>query len=241
MATLVFDIETNGIPWGDLPGMTRSALTHWVEKGNYSDEEKVKKLSEVKARTALSPFTGNVLSLAVYDIERNTGAVYYQSEEVDDSFTVGDFKLKQRTEKEILEDFWDGANSYDVFVSFNGRSFALPFVYHRSIMLGVKPTIDIARQRYVTRQASPYHIDLLDEYSFYGAMSHRPSLQLLSSAYQIDNTSLLGGEEIAEAFSDKRFRTIAEKNAGDVEVITKLYELWLQNLAPRSFLNAIEI
>lgn len=239
MATLVFDIETAGTAWAELPGMTRSALTHWVEKGNYAADEKAKKLADVKARTALSPFTGSILSLALYDIERQSGAVYFQSDQTDDAFTAGDYKLKQRSEVEILEDFWEGARSYDVFVSFNGRSFALPFITHRSLILGVQPTVDIARQRYLTRQSLPYHVDLLDEFSFYGAMSHRPSLQLLCGAFGIENSSLLGGEEIAEAFNDKRFRAIAEKNAGDVEVITKLYERWLTNIAPRSFVNSV--
>ena len=128
-----------------------------------------------------------------------------------------------------------------MFVSFNGRSFAVPYIYHRSLMLGVTPTVDIARQRYVTRQQLPYHVDLLDEFSFYGAMAHRPSLQLLCSAYGIEHSSLLGGEEIAGAFEEHRFRTIAEKNAGDVHAMSKLYEVWVQNLAPHSFINSIEI
>ena len=145
------------------------------------------------------------------------------------------------TEEEILEDFWEGASSYDVFVSFNGRTFALPFLEHRSVMAGVKPSVSIAKQRYLTKQTLPYHVDLLDELSFYGAMTHRPSLQLLCGAYGIDNASLLGGEEIGEAFAEGRYRYIAEKNMGDVQAITKLYATWKEFLAPQSFINAIEM
>jgi len=241
MATLIFDIETLATPWQDVPAITRGALTNWVEKGNFSDEEKKRKLADVQARTSLSPFTASIISLAVYDVERKTGAVYFSAADKDGSFTDGDFKYKVRSEKEILEDFWEGAGSYDTFVSFNGRTFSLPFIYHRSIAAGVKPTVDIARSRYVTKQTPPYHVDLLDEFSFHGAMSHRPSLPLLCGAYKIPHASLLGGEEVAESYASGQHRLIAEKNAADVEAITALYALWKQNLAPRTWINATEL
>lgn len=241
MATLIVDIETKASKWGELPGITRASLTHWIDKGNYSEEEKAKKIEEVKARLAFSPFTASIISLAVYDVERKTGAVYFVSDTADESFVVDDFTYKQRTEKEILEDFWEGSNSYDTFVTFNGRNFTLPFLRHRSGMLDVKPTTDIAASRYVTKQSLPYHVDLLDEFSFHGSMPHRPSLQLLCGAYGVDNTSLLAGEDIAEAFAEKRFRYIAEKNAGDVQSIALLYEKWKEYLAPRSFINKTEL
>lgn len=241
MATLIFDIETKAEAWGDLPGITRSALTHWIDVGHFSAAEKEQKLASMRSRLSFSPFTASIISLAVYDIERKSGAVYYVSDTLDESFVVDNFTFKQRTEQEILEDFWEGAGSYDVFVSFNGRTFALPFLEHRSAMLGVKPSVSIAKQRYLTKQAFPYHVDLLDELSFYGAMTHRPSLQLLCGAYGIENASLLGGEEIGEAFAEGRYRYIAEKNMGDVQAITALYATWKEFLAPASFINTIEM
>lgn len=240
MSTLIIDIETVGEAWSQLPGIMRSALTHWIDKGSFLEEEKRKKHAEVISRLALSPFTASIVSLALYDVERGTGAVYYISKTVGDTFIVDDFMFKERSEKEILEDFWEGARSYDMFVTFNGRSFTLPFLYHRSIVHKVRPTVDIAKERYVTKQKLPYHIDLLDEFSFHGGLTHRPSLQLLCGAYNVDNSSLLGGEEIAQAFIEGHFRTIAEKSMGDVQVIAQLYQNWKEFIAPRSFLNGIE-
>lgn len=241
MSTLIIDIETRAEQWSELPGITRAALTHWIDKGKFSDEEKRQKQAEVVSRLSLSPFTASIISMALFDVERKTGAVYYVSETFGETFTVDDFTFKERTEKEILEDFWEGAPSYDVFVTFNGRSFTLPFLYHRSIVQAVRPTVDIAKERYVTKQTLPYHVDLLDEFSLHGSMVRRPSLQLLCGAYGIDNASILGGEEIETAFSDGRFRTIAEKTMGDVQAIEQLYERWREYLAPRSFLNALEM
>ena len=240
MATLIVDIETKAEQWKDLPGITRASLTQWIDNSNYTEDEKQKKRENVKSRLSFSPFTASIISLSVYDVERKTGAVYFVSDTPGESFKVDDFTFKQRTEKEILEDFWEGATSYDVFVTFNGRAFTLPFIQHRSVMNAVKPTVDIARQRFLTRQSLPYHVDLLDELSFYGNMTHRPSLQLLCGAYGIDNTSLLGGEEISEAFAEGRFRYIAEKNMGDVQAIHGLYEKWKEYLAPSTFLNTLE-
>jgi hypothetical protein len=37
------------------------------------------------------------------------------------------------------------------------------------------------------------------------------------------------------------FRAIAEKNMGDVQAIRDLYEKWKEYLAPRSWLNAVEM
>lgn len=241
MSTLIIDIETKAEQWGELPGITRAALTHWIDKGNFSEDEKRQKQADVISRLSLSPFTASIISLAVYDVERKTGAVYFVSDISEESFDIDEYTFKQRTEREIIEDFWDGALSYDTFVSFNGRSFVLPFLYHRSIALKVKPTITIAKERYVTKQTLPYHVDLLDEFSLHGAMPHRPSLQLLCGAYGIDNASILGGEEIETAFTEGRFRAIAEKNMGDVQVIHQLYEKWKEYLAPSTFLNAVEM
>jgi DNA polymerase elongation subunit (family B) len=240
MATLIVDIETKGEVWSDLPGITRAALTHWIDKGNFTPEEKRQKQAEVIARLALSPFTASIISLAIYDVERKTGAVYFVSNSREENFTADSFTFKQRTEKEILEDFWEGALSYDSFVTFNGRSFVMPFLYHRSIVQKVKPTVEIAKERYLSKQTLPYHIDLLDEFSLHGGLQHRPSLQLLCGAYGIQNASILGGEEIDTAFTEGQFRTIAEKSMGDVQVINELYEKWKYNLAPRAFLNVVE-
>jgi uncharacterized protein YprB with RNaseH-like and TPR domain len=241
MATLIFDIETVGKDWNSVPESTQYALTKWIGMHPVSDLEK-DRLSEVAKETlGLSPFTGEVISLAMYDLERKQGAVYYEADDSVTDHTSGDWKYKVRTEKDLLEDFWETARSYDVFVTFNGRTFDVPFLLHRSLMLGVRPTQELTGQRYLNLQKPPYHIDLLDEFSFYGAMQRRPSLQLLCESYGIPyEKSGMGGEDITEFFAQKKFRDIAEKNAADVVATTTLFEKWKTNLAPASFINAFE-
>jgi hypothetical protein len=241
MATLVLDIETVGQDWDSIPESTQYALTKWIGQQPVSDEEKDRQSEAVKEKLGLSPFTGEVISLAMYDLERQQGAVYFVADDSVRDYGVGDWKYKVRTEQQLLEDFWETARSYDVFVTFNGRSFDIPFLLHRSLIQGVRPTKELTGQRYLNRQSPPYNIDLLDELSFYGAMQRRPSLQLLCDAYNIPYEKAgMGGEDITEYYINKKYRDIAEKNAADVVATTALFQKWKTNLAPASFINAME-
>ena len=241
MATLIFDIETIGKDWDSISESTQYSLTKWIGQQPVSDQEKDRLSEAAKEKLGLSPFTGEVVSLAMYDVERGQGAVYFTADDSVNDYKVGDWKYKVRSERQLLEDFWETSHSYDVFVTFNGRTFDVPFLLHRSLMQGVRPTKELIGQRYLSRQNSPYHVDLLDEFSFYGAMQRRPSLQLLCEAYKIPyEKEGVGGEDITELFSKKQYRDIAEKNAADVVATTKLFETWKTNLAPASFINSIE-
>ena len=191
---------------------------------------------------SLSPYKGQIVSLALYDTKRDLGVVYYVSGKADEEFSDDSFVYKSRTEKQLLEDFWASATEYEVFVSFNGRAFDIPFIYIRSIALGVKPTVEIARSRYVTKQTAPYHVDIFDEFSFHGVVNKKPSLSSLCDAFGVQNPKLfMSGEDITEFFLAKKIDQIAKYNGQDVQAITALYDKWLHNLAPKSFINALEL
>jgi len=191
---------------------------------------------------SLSPYKGQIVSLGMYDVERELGVVYFVAASEADSFTDDSYSYKARSEKQLLEDFWASAAEYDIFVTFNGRAFDVPFLYIRSIALGVTPTVEIARQRYVTKQAAPYHVDIFDEFTFHGSVSKKPSLSVLCDALGVDNPKLhMSGEDITEAFLSKKITDIARYNARDVTAIYKLYQQWLKSLAPKSFVNSLEL
>jgi DNA polymerase elongation subunit (family B) len=241
MATLIFDIETTGKNWDDIPESTQYALTKWIGQQPISDAEKERLSEEAQEKLGLSPFTGEVISLAMYDVERKQGVVYFVADDSVLDYQEDGWKYKVRTESDMLEDFWESAKSYNVFVTFNGRRFDVPFLLHRSLIVGVRPSVELTGQRYLTRQTPPYHVDLLDEFSFYGAMHRRPSLQLLCNSYGIPYAKEgMGGEDVTEYFSQKKYRDIAEKNAADVRATTELFEKWKTNLAPTSFINGVE-
>jgi hypothetical protein len=190
---------------------------------------------------SLSPYKGQIVSLGMYDLERALGSVYFVNQTEAQQFSDGTFDFKPHTEKALLQDFWDTVREYDVLVSFNGRAFDLPFIYIRSLAHEIKPSVHLSRQRYVTKQEAPYHVDLFDEFSFHGAVTRKPSLESLCQAVGIDNPKQsMTGEDITELFLDKQVDEIAKYNAGDVVAITKLYDKWLTSLAPVQFLNLLQ-
>jgi uncharacterized protein YprB with RNaseH-like and TPR domain len=242
MATLIVDIETVSEEWSTLPALVRTALTHPIEVSKLSEIEKQHKRTIMRERLSLSPFTGSIAALAVHDVERNDTTAYIVTpDRATKVVSETGLRISVCTEPELLEQFWEGARGYNVFVTFNGRAFTFPFLWYRSLVHSVRPTVEVSRQRFLVRQAPPYHVDLLDEFSNYGGMAHRPSLALLSGALGIPNPSVLGGDEVAQAYRAGEYARVAEKAAGDVETISLLYTKWMNGIAPATFLQAIEL
>lgn len=237
MATLIFDIETVGEQWNDFDELSKDSLTRWIKKTARSPEEYQVLLGDLQNGLGFSPLTGVVVSIAVYDLQRKMGAVYYVGETGESDMAYGDFSLKVRNEVEMLEDFWEGAKSYDTFVTFNGRQFDVPFLVHRSIIHKIKPTCDLCSGRYLYQQKEVKHVDLQDQLTFYGAMQRRPNLHMLCRAYGIKSpkSDEVSGDAVAELFRKKKFSQIARYNADDVVATTALYQRWLDYLAPTDF------
>lgn len=229
MPTLIFDIETVGEKWEEMDAVTQQTLTRWIERTARDETERVSRTKDVKDSLGFSPLTGFIVSIAVYDLERQQGAVYYRGDaSAEGEFSIGGFVYKERDEATMLKDFWDGARSYDTFVTFNGRCFDVPFLLHRSVSQKVVPSVDLMRRRYVSQQAPPYHIDLQDELTFYGAMPRRPGLHLFCRAYGIKSpkTDDISGDSVATLYQQGKYRQIAEYNASDVVATAELYRAW---------------
>jgi len=228
MATLIFDIETVGEEWSALDETTKHVLTRWVERTSRTEDERERLTVDIRDGLGFSPLTGSIVALGLYDLERDKGVVYYVGEGEDEEDAETGFFYRARTETELLRDFWEGARHYDTFVTFNGRAFDAPFLYHRSVACGVAPTKDLLEGRYPYQQKSCRHVDLQDELTFYGAMNKRPSLHLFCRAYGIKSPKVeVSGDDVAELFRQKKFRDIVRYNAQDVIATKELYERWL--------------
>lgn len=239
MKTLVFDIETVGESWENLDVTTQEVLSRWIRRSSVDVQEQTQQLTDLKESLGFSPLTGGIVAIGLYDVERKQGAVYYTGVRGEKDFTEGDYVFKERTEKEMLEDFWEGAKSYDTFVTFNGRGFDVPFLLHRSVVHEVAPTCALMEGRYLYQQKEVRHVDLQDQLTFYGAMPRKPSLHLFCRAYGIESPKVAGvsGDDVAKLFLQKKFRDIALYNARDVIATTHLYEKWLTYLAPTTFFD----
>lgn len=230
MGTLIFDIETVGESWETFDETTKQVLTRWIDKTSKDNQEKELLINDLKDGLGFSPLTGFIVAIGVYDLEREKGVVYYNGlgNEMD-SFSE-DFTYKQRSEKAMLAEFWEGAKSYDTFVTFNGRAFDAPFLFHRSLAHAITPTKNLLEGRYPYQQRTIRHVDLQDELTFFGAMNRRPSLHLFCRTYGITSPKQeVGGDDVAELFRLKKFRDIALYNSKDVVATTTLYKTWLKH------------
>ena len=79
----------------------------------------------------------------------------------------------------------------------------MPFILHRSVVNEVRPTVDIAQGRYLSKQTIPYHVDLLDELTFYGAMQSDRHYQVCVT-YGLRVLRLVGEREDVANFSPEK-------------------------------------
>lgn len=234
MSTLVLDIETIGEEWDELDETTQSVLSRWIDRTAKSEEERTAQLEDLKEGLGFSPLTGSIVAIGIGDHEKQKGVVYYENDGSSKGETAIDgYTLKPRTEKEMLEDFWEGAKKYDTFVTFNGRGFDIPFILMRSIVHGVVPTRDLMSGRYLYQQRDAKHVDLLEQLTFYGAVFRKPSLHLYCRAFGIESPKAAGvsGDDVSGLFKAGKYKEIAEYNIRDVIATSELYAKWLTYLA----------
>lgn len=226
---LVFDIETVGVDFDSLDSVTQDALTGWIKKEAEGEDDYEKLLKDLKEGLGFSPLTGEIIVIGTLDLEKAQGGVYFQAPGQNiEEFTEEGIKYKQMTEKEMLEHFWQIANKYGEFISFNGRAFDGPFLMIRSASHGIAPTKNLSEARYLYQQRSCVHIDLADQLTFNGNLRRRGSLHLWSKLFGIKSPKADGisGDDVKVMFDRKQFTEIARYNARDLRATAELYEKW---------------
>jgi len=230
---LIFDIETIGYDFESLDLVTQNNLTRWIKRQSGDDEKQYQaQFRDLKEGLGFSPLTGEIVTIGVFDSASDRGVVYYQAPDLNLSEeTEENFVFKPKTEKEMLENFWQGVKNYKEFVSFNGRSFDVPFLLLRSAINKVKPSINLMGDRYLRYQnLNIKHVDLLDQLSFYGAVRRKGSLHLYCQALGIKSPKASGitGDDVNKLFKEKKYKEIAEYNSWDLIATLELYRVWLE-------------
>ncbi len=227
MATLIFDIETVGEDFSVMDETTKKSLTRWIKREAYSEVEYEAQLQDLEEGLGFSPLTGQIVALGVLDVEREKAAVYYQQGGEERSVSEEDgCKYEALSEKELLEKFWEIARRYDTFVTFNGRAFDVPFLWTRSAVRGVKPTKNLMANRYLSSQPwNAKHIDLFDQFSFYGSVRRKGSLHLWTRAFGIESPKGQGvtGDDVRGLFREGKYQEIARYNFRDLQATLALY------------------
>lgn len=230
MPKLIFDIETIGENFDELDSATQEVLTKWIKKDSEGEEEYVKALEELKSGLGFSPLTGQIVAIGVLDYDKNQGVVYFQAPgENFKEFQEDNITFKPCAEKEMLENFWKGAEKYNEFITFNGRGFDAPFLAVRSAVHKIKATKDLMSNRYLNSQKfGATHVDLFDQLTFYGATRRKGGLHLWCRAFGITSPKAQGvtGDDVAQLFKEKKYKEIARYNVGDLIATKELYDYW---------------
>jgi len=236
MGRLIFDIETAGDDFDDFDKVTQKMLTRWVSE-NLAEKsgERKNAIDKVKRELVFSPLTSQVVAIGVLDYEKEKGVVYFQSpnDEIEE-FEEDNVTYKPMSEKEMLKGFWQGAERYDEFISFNGRGFDVPFMMIRSAIHEVRPTKNLIGARYLYQHPhGATHVDLQDQLTFYGAMRRQGmSLHMFTKAFNIQSPKESGvmGDDVTRLFKEGKYIDIAKYNARDLWATKELYNYWNEYL-----------
>lgn len=231
--TLVFDIETIGENWNEMDSFTQENLSSWVRRESKTDAELQSGLEGLQESLGFSPLTGEIVAIGINDYERSRRAVYYQNLDDKKPLEEEGVTYQPMTEAEMLNKFWDVAQHYETFVTFNGYQFDVPYLMVRGAVHGIKPTVNLMTNRYLSMQRGGIaHVDLQDQLSFYGAMRRRGSLHMWTRAFGIASpkSEEVNGHQVAGLFKNRRYLDIAKYNAADIHATAELYTKWLHFL-----------
>lgn len=169
-----------------------------------NDEDRANEI----AKAPLYATTGQVICVCLHDLQSG------------DVITHHSGNLKER---EILAKFWEDVSQFRQVITFNGRSFDVPFLLLRSMVHGIVPTANLMGQRF---SVFP-HCDLADQLSYYGA-TKKFSLDTYLRMMGIETSKGGGitGETVGDFYSRGRHQEIADYCERDVVATGQLFKRW---------------
>lgn len=199
---LVFDAECVG----EDPEKLDAEVREYLVKGKKGEEA----LNEL----ALSPFTGEVVSIACWDTEYEAGVVFLAK-----PLPKTDFPAVDRitfvgcaNEKEVLQRFWKVSREQEDWVSFNGRTFDVPYMAARSAVHGLEVDTRLVR----SNRYSGTHYDLRDIIECQGAYRGHFNFWLLCRLLGVQNPKgRMSGADVPKAWTEGRFLDVALYNLDD--------------------------
>ena len=104
MSKLVIDIETIGDDFDSLDEKTQDVLTRWIKTEHEDEKSYEHALAQLKDGLGFSPLTGQVVAVGVLDVEKDKGAVYYQSPDTEqEDFDEEGITFRALDEKNMLQ------------------------------------------------------------------------------------------------------------------------------------------
>ena len=220
MSRVVLDIETLSYPLDSFDETQQDYLMRFAK----TEEEKTDAILKLN----LYPTTAQIIAIGMYNPDTERGKILFQAEEkIDSQDENGTVHYVSGTEKEIVAQFWDDVVKYEQIITFNGRGFDCPFLHMRSAILEIQPKRNLLPYRY----DASIHCDLLEQFTFYGAI-RKFNLDFYCKAFGIESPKSHGitGLDLGTLWSEKRFKEIAEYCLGDLKATAELFRRWEQYL-----------
>lgn len=223
--TLVFDIETIGMPFDEIEEHSQEYILDRLERVDRSDAAAVE---QAKGKTGLYPLFAYVGAIGLLDT-RGKGCVlllHDQPVEMEDpTFTCETFA----DEASLIRRFWEIAEKYQRLVTFNGTGFDWPFLVFRSGVNRVKVPFSLKNW------GDEKHIDLKNEVP---PGRNNYSLAEISKAMGTFNPKEAGvsGGDVGRLFEEGKQADVAQYVARDVTSTLELYDVWRQFMAGRVIL-----
>jgi 3'-5' exonuclease len=238
MAKLVFDIETTGLPLETFDAGQLEYLFRDAE--NLPDPaQRQARRNEIPRFFSLWPLTGQVVCIAMSNVDSFRSKILFVAGQ-NKSTGSGEAPMSAEfvpceNETEMLNEFWEAVVRYESIITFNGRTFDIPFLYLRSALLDVR----ISRRDWLGYrfQVEP-HCDLLEQLTFYGVSgrdgaARRFNLDFYCKAFGIPSPKSHGitGMDVGRLMAEGRAWEVAQYCLGDVLATVELYKIWKERLS----------
>ncbi len=227
MRKIVFDIETVGCKMSDLSESQQEYLLRDALKET-DQTIRDQKAEDAERFLSLYPLTAKVVAIGMYDVTNEKVHVYYESEKEEEwNAEEKPATYKGMSEENMIKRFWEIADKIDQVITFNGRNFDIPFLMMRSAMLKIKPSKNFIGYRYDSKK----HVDLLEQFTFYG-ITRKFNLDFYCYSFGVKSpkSKEVSGMEVKNLYEAGRIKEVAEYCGNDVTATYKLYQIWNEYL-----------
>ena len=242
MKRIFIDIETLPTTEENRAFVERKLQKSFFKRGlNFSEAEFVERTEAAFQETALQGSLGKLLCIGIA-IDNNGKAekpcVCGQDK------NTGEFHLD---EAKTLTQFWNHLDrigfdaNRDLIVGHNILGFDLPFLYHRSMICGVRPSRQILNGKPWEIAESVY--DTMDQWQM-GKYYEKVGLEELALAFGLDcpKKGSVNGTNLLVAYSDGKHEEIREYCLKDVLCVRELYyKMTYQTMPEFSARKTIEL
>jgi len=180
-------------------------------------EEKPKLLEEAYRKTSFNGAYGEIICIGwAFD----DGAIDCDYRKLFSNVKTSDVWTKERA---ILKAFFNALKENCIapkFVTFNGNNFDLPFIYHRAVILGIKPPAFFPRPLDIKPWGGP----TVDVMTMWAGSRGTISQDKLAKALGFEGKGDFDGSMVWDAVQAGKEQKVAEYCKNDVETLRKIYK-----------------